>query len=157
VPPRRQEEQGPSPRVACGLVAGALLLIAVAPALAEVQLQPGLWQETETGSENGRPAKSETSTRCMTAEEAAQPSKAVVFDAELRKHCRTLDFKRDGDVLTIRLQCGQQAFSVNIGATFTFHSPQHYSGVMKLAIRLGRIKLSTDKTIDARRIGACPK
>lgn len=126
-------------------------------AVAEVQLQPGLWQEIETGSENGRPAKSETSTRCMTAQEAAQPSKAVVFDEELRRHCRTLDFKRKDDVLAIRLQCGRQGLTVNIAATFTFHTPQHYSGTMKLAIRLGRIKLSTDKTIDAHRIGACPK
>ncbi len=137
-------------------MAGILALV-IAPALAEVQLQPGLWQETETGSENGKPATSETSTRCMTAEEAAQPSKAVVFDAELRKHCRTLDFERAGEMLTIRLQCGQQALSVNIAATFTFHSPQHYSGAMKIALRLGNLRLSTDKKIDAHRIGDCPK
>jgi hypothetical protein len=137
------------------LFAAVALFLYALPADSAIDLQPGLWQETETGSENGKPAASETSTRCMTAEEAAQPSKAVVFDAELRRHCRALDFKRVGDVLTIRLQCGQQALAVNIAATFIFHS--HYSGAMRVALGLGTIKLSTDKKIDAHRIGDCPK
>jgi hypothetical protein len=133
----------------------AVSLPAAAPARAEVQLQPGLWQETETGSENNQPAKSETSTRCMTAEEAAQPSKAVVFNETLRKYCKALDYKRTEDNLTLRLQCGSQGFTVNIGATFTFHSPQHYSGLMKVAIQVATMKFSADKTIDAKRIGEC--
>jgi len=130
-------------------------LVAAFPARAEIALQPGLWQETETGSENNQPAKSETSTRCMTAEEAKQPSKAVVFDETLRKHCKALDYKRTEDNLTLRLQCGSQGFTVNIGATFTFHSPQHYSGLMKAAIQVATMKFTADKTIDAKRIGEC--
>jgi hypothetical protein len=139
--------------IACVFLGGACLL--ALPARAEVALQPGLWQETETGTENGRPAKSETSTRCMTAEEAAQPGKAVVFDAVLRKHCKALDYKRAGDNLTLRLQCGTQGFAVNIAASFIIHSPQHYSGIMKLAIQLATMKFAADKTIDAERIGEC--
>jgi hypothetical protein len=159
MPPTGRQAWGKSQMTKASAALGAALAFCLfgRVAFAEIQLQPGLWQETETGTENDQPAKSETTTRCMTPEEAAQPSKAVVFDAELRKHCRTLDFERTGDMLAIRLECGQQALSVNIDATFTFHSPQHYSGVMKLAIRLGSIKLSTDKTIDAKRIGACPQ
>jgi hypothetical protein len=130
-------------------------LLAAPAARAEVQLQPGLWQETETGSENNQPAKSETSTRCMTAEEARQPNKAVVFDETLRKHCKALDYKRSGDLLTLRMQCGAPGFMVNIGATFTLHSPQHYSGIMKVAIELATLKFNTDKKIDAHRIGEC--
>jgi hypothetical protein len=132
-------------------------LVPAPAARAEVQLQPGLWQETETGSENGRPAKSETSTRCMTPEEARQPSKAVVFDETLRKHCKALEYKRTEDNLSLRLQCGSQGFTVNIGATFTFHSPQHYSGLMKVAIQVATMKFIADKTIDAKRIGECKK
>jgi Protein of unknown function (DUF3617) len=126
-------------------------------ARAEVTLQPGLWQETETGSENNQPARSETSTRCMTAEEARQPSKAVVFDEVLRTHCKALDYKRTEDNLSLRLQCGAPGFTVNVGATFSFHSPQHYSGLMKVAIQLATMKFTADKTIDAKRIGECKK
>jgi hypothetical protein len=138
-----------------GVLLAAAVLFAAPTARAEVVLQPGLWQEVETGSENGRPAKSETSTRCMTPEEAAQPNKAVVFDETLRKHCKALDYKRSGDVLTLRIQCGAPGFVVNVGAAFTLHSPQHYSGVMKVAIHLATLKFNTDKKIDAHRIGAC--
>lgn len=144
-------------KVPLTLCAAAVLFLFAHAADCATELQPGLWQETETGSENGKPETSETSTRCMTAEEAAQPSKAVVFDAELRKRCRALDFKRDGDVLTIRLQCGQQALSADATVIFTVHSPQHYSGTMKITIQLGSLKLTTDKKIDAQRIGDCPK
>ena len=140
---------------ACALVSATCLFATLARA--EVILQPGLWEEIETGSENGQPARSETSMRCMTPEEARQPSRAVVFDETLRKHCKALDYKRSGDDLTLRMQCGSQGFTVNIGATFTFHSPQHYSGVMKVAIRLATMKFSADKTIDAKRIGDCKK
>jgi hypothetical protein len=135
----------------------AAVLFTAPTARAEVVLQPGLWQEVESGSENNQPANVETSTRCMTAEEAKQPSKAVVFDEVLRKHCKALDYKRTGDNLTLRLQCGSQGFTVNIGATFIFHSPQHYSGVMKVAIQLATMKFTADKMIDAKRIGECMK
>jgi hypothetical protein len=144
-------------RVATSVLFAAAVVLSAPLARAEVALQPGLWQEVETGSENGQPAKSETSTRCMTAEEARQPSKAVVFDETLRKHCKALNYKRTGDNLALRLQCGTQGFTVNIGATFIFHSPQHYSGVMKVAIQLATMKFTADKTIDATRIGECKK
>jgi len=132
-------------------------LVAAFPARAEIALQPGLWQETETGSENNQPAKSETSTRCMTAEEAKQPSKAVVFNETLRKHCKALDYKRSGDEISLRMQCGTQGFAVDVNARFTLHSPQHYSGTLHAALELGPMKLTADKMIDARRLGDCPK
>lgn len=138
-----------------GVLFAAAVLFTAPTARAEVVLQPGLWQEVESGSENNQPANVETSTRCMTAEEAKQPSKAVVFDETLRKHCKALDYKRGGDVLTLRIQCGAPGFMVNVGATFTLHSPQHYSGSMKVAIQLATLKFNTDKKIDAHRIGAC--
>jgi hypothetical protein len=143
------------PSLTACFIFAATCLLAVTTARAEVQLQPGLWQETETGSDNNQPVKVETSTRCMTAEEALQPGKAVVFDETLRKHCKALDYKRSGDLLTLRMQCGALGFMVNVGATFTLHSPQHYSGVMKVAIQLATFKFNTDKKIDAHRIGEC--
>ncbi len=135
----------------------AAVFLPAPAARAEVALQPGLWQETETGSENNQPARSETSTRCMSAEEARQPNKAVVFDEVLRKHCKALDYERTEDNLSLRLQCGAPGLMVNVGATFTFHSPQHYSGLMKVAIQLATMKFTADKTIDAKRIGECKK
>jgi hypothetical protein len=141
--------------VGCLLGISAGCLSASVSARAEVQLQPGLWQETETGSENNQPAKIETTTRCMTAEEAKQPSKAVVFDQEVRKHCKVLELTRTGDDLSFRLQCGTDGFALDMGAAFTLHTPQHYSGTIEAALKLGTLRLSANKAIDAKRIGDC--
>ncbi len=132
-------------------------LLAALPARAEIQLQPGLWQETETGSENDQPAKVETSTRCMTADEAKQPSNAIVFDKVVRQHCKVLELTRTGDDLAFRMQCGTDGFAVAIGANFTIHTPQHYSGTIKASLRLGTFRLTADKKIDAHRVGECKK
>lgn len=137
----------------CLVLAG--LLAPVLPAWGMVALQPGLWQETETGSENNQPGKVETTTRCMTAEEARQPGKAVVFDEQVRRHCRVLELNRAGDVLSFRMQCGTGEVAVNMGATFTLHTPQHYSGTIKASLKLGMMRLNADKKIDAKRIGEC--
>ena len=145
----------------CRLTAYALFviafLLAAPPVRAEVALQPGLWQETETGSENNQPAKTETSTRCMTAEEAKQPSKAVVFDEVLRQHCKALDYKRSGDEISLRMQCGMQGFAVDVNARFTLNTPQHYGGTLRASLTLGPMTLTADKMIDAKRIGDCKK
>jgi hypothetical protein len=126
-------------------------------AQAKIELQPGLWQEVEIGSENNQPVRSETTTRCMTAEEARQPSKVMVLNDELRRHCKTLSFDRAGDSITFRLQCEADALDVSMDAAFTIETPQHYRGTIKAALNLGPIMLSLDKTIDAKRIGECPE
>lgn len=140
----------------CLLLAGLMLFVAP-PARGSVELQPGLWQETEIGTENSRPANIETTTRCMTAEEAKQPGKAVVFDDEVRRHCRVLELTRLGDALSFRMQCGTGDVAVNMGANFTLHTPQHYSGTIKASLKFGMMQLSANKKIEAKRIGDCPE
>lgn len=139
------------------LILTGLMGLVTTPACALVDLQPGLWQETETGTENNQPAKVETTRRCMTGEEARQPGKAIVFDEEVRQHCRVLELTRAGDVLSFRMQCGTGEVAVNMGATFTLHTPQHYSGTINASLKLGMMRLSANKKIDARRIGECPQ
>ena len=51
----------------CAAVGGAF--IGIFPAHA-IELTPGTWQETETGTENGKPVPATTDTSCMTPEEA---------------------------------------------------------------------------------------
>jgi hypothetical protein len=140
----------------CCLVASACLLAAL-PARAAVQPQPGLWQETETGTENGRPAKPQTTKSCMTEAEAKDPTKGMVFDKEMQKHCKTLDVKRSGNDLSFRMECSQQGFAMNIVTAFHLLTPQHYSGTLKSSIKMGSMTMTSDKKLDAVRIGACKK
>jgi hypothetical protein len=153
--PRRDKQSIRSSPPSTVFVLFVVCFLAATGARAETQLQPGLWQETETGSENAKPAKVETTTRCMTAEEAKQPSKAIVFDKIVRQHCKVLELTRTGDDLAFRMQCGTDGFAVNMGANFTIRSPQHYSGTIKASLRLGTFRLTADKKIDAHRVGEC--
>jgi hypothetical protein len=155
VTPQRDKQSPRSSPPSTVFVLFVACFLAATGARAETQLQPGLWQETETGSENDQPAKVETSSRCMTAEEAKQPSKAIVFDQIIRQKCEVLELNRTGDDLAFRMQCGTKGFAVNMGANFTIHTPQHYSGAIKASLRLGTFRLTADKKIDARRIGEC--
>ena len=59
-----------------GLVVAASLL-AANPARAVIELDPGMWQDTETGDENGQPSKPEVTSDCMTPEEAKDPVKSL--------------------------------------------------------------------------------
>ena len=47
-------------------MAAGLVLLA-SPCFAATQLQPGEWQTTETGSENGKPVPPKVEKECMTA------------------------------------------------------------------------------------------
>ena len=65
---------------ALGLV---VCLFAAHPARAAIELEPGMWQDTETGEENGKPAKPEVTSNCMTPEEAKELAvRAVKFKKE---------------------------------------------------------------------------
>jgi hypothetical protein len=48
--------------ITCVIVGVAL--VSLVPAVA-IELQPGTWQETETGTENGKPVPATTDTSCM--------------------------------------------------------------------------------------------
>ncbi|MFA6265857.1 MAG: hypothetical protein WC670_09115, partial [Pseudolabrys sp.] len=54
---------------ALSAIAAGLLLLAT-PCFAATQLQPGEWQTTETGTENGKPVPPQVGKECMTEDEA---------------------------------------------------------------------------------------
>ena len=142
--------------IVLGLFVSACLLLAL-PARAAIELQPGLWQDTKSGEENGKPVKPEVTTSCMTPEEAKNPEKAMAAPKEAKDQCKSYDVKRAGDLLTFRMQCGDKDFSMDIAASITFLTLQHYTGTLKSAVNFGGQKMTSNKTLDSKRIGDCPK
>lgn len=142
-------------------VAASLVLLAY-PAVAATQLQPGEWQTTETGTENGQPVPPKVEKECMTADE---PRDAAGLVNEMKKdmtaqgtQCQTADIQQTGDTVTYTLKCAlQQQFIFNISGTYTLHSPTRYSGRMKSDITMMGQKTSSDMAIEAVRIGDCKK
>ena len=144
-------------RCSRSIVAAALFVsFIVASARAAFEFQPGQWQETETGTEDGKPAKPEVTQSCMTPEEAKDPVKSLQLDKDMKGQCKTLDVKQSGNGMAIRMVCGDpKQFAADIDAQFVFVSATRYTGTMKSSVTFGGKTTTTDKKIEAVRIGEC--
>jgi hypothetical protein len=135
----------------------AVGIFAATPAFAAVELEPGQWQDTETGTENGKPAKTEVSTNCLSAEEARNPVKTILKDADGRT-CETLSAKENGNVVTVVMRCGDpKEMRIEMDMTVNFQSARAYSGKMKSFVIFAGQKMTTEKTIDSKWIAATCK
>jgi hypothetical protein len=133
-------------------------MVAAPATHAAMSLEPGEWQDTETGTENGKPIEAEVTRDCMTAEEARDPVKALSAMKDAAGQCRKLDFQEKGNVISIVMQCGDPAqMSIDMVATYTIVSPRHYTGTVKSTVSFAGRKTTADKKIDSRWIGACKK
>lgn len=142
----------------CGLALCVSLLFAASPARAAIELDPGMWQDTETGTEDGQPAKPEVTTDCMKPEEAKDPVKALSAMKEQAGQCKTLDIKQNGNTVSFVMQCGDpKQMSIDIAATYTFLDRRHYAGTLKSTVILAGKKTTSDKKVESKWIGACTK
>lgn len=124
------------------------------PARAAHELEPGLWQLTETGTENGKPAKPEVSSDCLSPEDARDPIKTILKDTE-GQQCGTLNVKENGNTATVEMKCVDSSKTrIEIDMTIAFDGPRHYSGTTKSLVIFGGQKTASEKTVDAKWIAA---
>src|SRR3569833_1052586 len=87
--------------LACGLLLAVLI---PNRAFAAIELEPGTWQDTETGVENGKPAKPEVTTDCIVGDDAKDPVKSMAkMQAEGAGQCQTMDIKPSGNIVTLNM------------------------------------------------------
>jgi Protein of unknown function (DUF3617) len=150
-------------RIATWAFFAAACVLAAAPARA-LDIQPGLWQDTETGEMNGKPIPRKVSTNCVTAAEAKGVVKRA--QAELQKamkqhahKCSKLDIRQDDNVITFEMKCGDaKRGSIDATTVITVHSPQHTTNVAKSSIDFVGQKMVSTITTDSRWIAAkCEK
>ena len=123
-------------------------LIALLPARA-AQLEPGLWQDTETGLDNGNTTKPEVHTTCMSPEEVRDPIKTVLKDFEGQK-CDALNVKENGSTVTVEAKCGDpKEIRMEIDMTIQFLTPKHYTGTMKSMVIFRGQKTTSQGTINS--------
>jgi len=143
--------------LACGLL---LAVFIPYRAYAAIELEPGMWQDTETGIENGQPAKPEVTSDCISAEDAKDPVKSLAkMQAEGAGQCKTLDIKPNGNVITLNMQCGDDKQGMmELSGTFTFVDRKHYMTSMKSTISFGGQTMTADKQVDSKWVAAeCKK
>jgi hypothetical protein len=125
-----------------------LALIAALPARA-MQLEPGLWQDTETGKDNGAAAKPEVHTSCLSPEEARDPVKTILKDSEGQK-CDKYEVKENGDTVTVEIKCGDPKDTrMELDMTVKFITAKHYSGTMKSRVIFKGVESTSEGTIDS--------
>ena len=146
----------------CGALLAAFLL-AAAPARAEIKLDPGTWQQVETGTEDGKPAKPVTYTDCLTPEQARDPVKALAafkdIGSLIGRQCKTLRFHQGADKVSLTFACGEEKTNyIAIDLAFTFQDTRHYNGTIKSTFVFKSKKTTSDKTIEAKWLAAeCKK
>jgi hypothetical protein len=131
-------------------------LLAAHPAHAAIELEPGEWQDTETGTENGQPAKAEVTTECVTPEDAKDPVKALMAERAQAGQCKAFDVKSNGSTVTYTMQCGDaKQMSFDIVGTITFIDRKHYAGTLKSTVIFAGQKTTSDKKIESKWLGPC--
>lgn len=145
----------------CFFVAAGLA--AASPARAEIKLEPGTWQQVETGTEDGQPAEPVTYTDCLTPEQAKDPIKALSALKDLGsligRQCNSLQAQQEADKISVAFACGDEKTNyIAIDLAFHFLDARHYTGTVKSTFVFKGRKTASDKTIDAKWLAAeCKK
>jgi Protein of unknown function (DUF3617) len=146
----------------CGAFVAAIFFV-VFPARAEIKLDPGTWQQVESGTENGKPAKPVTYTDCLTPAEAKDPIKAIANLKQMGdligQHCKKLEVHQDADTVSVDFACGDEKTTfIGISLVFKFVDARHYTGTVKSTFVFKGRKTTSDKAIEAKWLGAeCEK
>jgi len=140
----------------------AVFILLASPSLAAIQLQPGEWQTTETGTEDGQPVPPQVETDCLTAEQSRDATNLVKDMRDQMQgqgaQCEAFDVKQSGESVSFTMKCGEAGkFSVDINGTFNFVSPTRYVGTMKSAVTMMGKTSTSDKKTEAVRVGECKK
>ncbi len=133
----------------------AFCLLVTEPARAAIQLEPGTWQETATGSENGEPVKPEVTTNCITPQDTRDPVKALSALKDLAtlvgQRCKTLQVREKGNTVAVEFECGEpKTLLIAITMTFNFLDARRYTGTVKSRFAFKGRETSADKTIEAK-------
>ena len=136
----------------------AALFLAL-PARAAIQLDPGEWQDTETGTENGQPAQPDVTTSCMKAEDAKDPVKALTqLKDTAGQQCKTMNVRESGNTLSFDMECGEpKTMLISLTMNMTFLNARHYTGTVKSKVTFGGKTIATDKQLDSKWIAATCK
>jgi len=134
----------------------AATFLFVSPGHAAMQLEPGEWQDTETGNENGQPAQPEVTTSCMTAEDAKDVVKALSqLQNTAGQQCKTMHVQDSGNTLSFDMECGDpKQILIAVTMKMTFLNSRHYTGTVKSNVAFAGKTVTTDKQLDSKWIAA---
>jgi hypothetical protein len=133
------------------------------PALA-LEVQPGLWQDTETAELNGKAQPPSVTTDCIKpadAKDIVKTAQAQMKESmkDQSQQCSKLDIKENGNVILFEMKCGDpKQGSIDATMSMTINSPQSTSSVVKSTMSLMGQKMVTSTRTESKWIAAsCDK
>ena len=128
--------------------------VAVTAAIAQSPVRPGRWEMTMQMQMAGSPIQMPEmkSTRCVTPEDAKDPTRALPSGPEGRGNqksdCKASDYKVSGNTATWKTVCTSPPMTGNSEMTFTDDT---YNGTMKMESPQGAMTMK----IAGKRLGDC--
>ena len=129
-----------------------------------------MWQETHTGTVNGRPVKAEVINTCLMLEDTKDFVNYLVSimttelsmlklkpkPKRLQLQCKMLDPKETGNAVSLGVRCRiRKEASLDMATTFKFIDSRHFTSRAKWTfIAAGRKIVTTDRTTEGRWISA---
>jgi hypothetical protein len=119
-----------------GLVAGEFvaMLPGIAPAwTAPLEIQPGLWQDTEITEINGKKEPPKAPTDCAKPDDAKDPVKLIKESMkDQQQKCQRLDVRQKGNAILFDMNCGDpKQGAIELSIVYTINSPQSTSNTAK--------------------------
>jgi len=136
------------------------IFVLSAPARAANEIQPGLWQDTESSVIDGKAEGPTISTDCVKPEDAKDPVKMIQSSLkEQSQQCKKVNVQENGNVILFEMQCGDSNVgSIEMTMTYTFHSPRQTSSTGTTTMTMmGKKVVSTLTTESKWLAAACDK
>jgi hypothetical protein len=133
---------------------GCLFLMLLCASAALADIQAGNWEFTVdvgiegAGSSSGPVVK----TRCITEEEARDPSKVLADTGS--SQCRFSNVRDTGSTYTFDVDCPSAQVPLR-GSGNVRYAPQSLEGEIALIVEQQNLRIQTRSTISARRLGPC--
>ena len=137
----------------------AVCVFAAHPARAANEIQPGLWQDTETSEINGKAQPPKVSTDCLKPEDAKDPAKIIQQGMkDQAQQCKKLNVKENGNVILFEMSCGDpKQGSLDMTMTYTIHSPQRTSSAGTSTMSMMGQKIVTSMKTESKWLAAACK
>ncbi len=138
---------------------GLFVLLCALPAYAANEIQPGLWQDSETMTVGSKAEAPKISTNCVTPQDAQDPVKMIKEGMKDQAgQCSKFNVQTNGNVILFEMNCGDpKQGSIEMTMTYTVHSPQHTSSVGKSTMLMMGQNIVSNVTTESKWLAAACK
>jgi hypothetical protein len=147
-------------RIRYRIAATALFaLLRALPAYAANEIQPGLWQDSETMTVGGKAEAPKVTTNCVTPQDAQDPVKMIKDGIKDQAgQCSKFNVQTNGNIILFEMDCGDpKQGAIALTMTYTVHSPQHTSSVTKSTMSMMGQKIVSNLTTESKWLAAACK